>query len=95
MQPPRHDDGEAGQGGVSHPLQLCQGLHWRDSGKTGGQSERAQGCMSEGSAGEVSIGGAHVEEPPSNQVAETLRGWSGQDCQGAASGGGHSHPAIS
>ena len=52
--------------------------------KTGGQSEGAQGCMSEGSTGEVSIGGARMEGPPSNQMGGSLRGWLGQDCQGAA-----------
>ena len=39
-----------------------------------GQSEGAQRCMSEGSTGEVSTGGARMEEPPSNQVGGSLRG---------------------
>ena len=55
---------------------LCswRGLHWRDSEKTGDQSEGAQGCMSEGSTGEVSIGRACMNEPPSNQVGGCLSG---------------------
>ena len=55
-----------------NPMQLWQGLHWRDGEETGGQSDGAQGCMSEGSIGKVSIGRAHMDEPPSNQVGGSL-----------------------
>ena len=79
------DDGEASQGGVSHPMQLWRGLHWRDSEKTGGQSEGAQGCMSEGSTGKVSIGRACMDRSPSNHMEGSLRDWPGQDGQRAAS----------
>ena len=34
------DCGKASQGGASHPLQLWQGLHWRDGKKTRDQSDR-------------------------------------------------------
>ena len=66
------DDREAGQGGVLRPMQLWRGLHWRDGENTGDQSEGAQGCMSEGSTGKVSIGRACMDEPPSNQVGGSL-----------------------
>ena len=54
-------------------MQQWQGLHWRDSEKTGGQSEGAQGCMSEGSTGKVSIGRACMDKPPSNHMEGSRR----------------------
>ena len=51
----------------------CGEAYIGDSEKTGDQSEGAQGCMSKGSTGKVSIGRACRDEPPSHQVGGSLR----------------------